>query len=239
MRTAFEEEEDLAPLQAQPDRELTLSSTTLLAIFFGLVLICGLFFGLGYTLGRRAPSESAAEAGSSPAAPSEPSASTSSDYRQKPSPAAQTEAVAPPQQEASEPSSADSPTGPTPGATASSSQPGAPIVKSALPASPQTTAQTKPAALQTVVQPAPGISQPAATPAAIPTAIMVQIAAVSNPADADVLISALHKHGYSVNARHEPADALIHVQVGPFSSRTDAIAMRQKLLGDGYNAILK
>jgi DedD protein len=68
---------------------------------------------------------------------------------------------------------------------------------------------------------------------------MVQIAAVSNPADADVLINALHKRGYSVNARHEPADALIHVQIGPFSSRADAVAMRQKLLGDGYNAILK
>jgi len=27
--------------------------------------------------------------------------------------------------------------------------------------------------------------------------------------------------------------------VGPFSNRADAIAMRQKLLGDGYNAILK
>jgi DedD protein len=68
---------------------------------------------------------------------------------------------------------------------------------------------------------------------------MVQIAAVSNPADADVLVNALRKRGYSATVRHQPGDSLMHVQVGPFSARTDAVAMRQKLLSDGYNAILK
>jgi len=68
---------------------------------------------------------------------------------------------------------------------------------------------------------------------------MVQIAAVSNAADADVLLGALRKRGYSVGVRNQPGDALLHVQIGPFASRAEAIAMRQKLLGDGYNAILK
>jgi cell division septation protein DedD len=68
---------------------------------------------------------------------------------------------------------------------------------------------------------------------------MVQIAAISNAADADVLVRALEKHGYSVTVRHAPTDTLMHVQVGPFANRADAIAMRQKLLADGYNAILK
>jgi cell division septation protein DedD len=68
---------------------------------------------------------------------------------------------------------------------------------------------------------------------------MVQIAAVSHPEDADVLVSALRKHGYAVAVHRDPADALIHVQVGPFASRTDAAAMRQKLLNDGYNAIVQ
>jgi DedD protein len=68
---------------------------------------------------------------------------------------------------------------------------------------------------------------------------MVQIAAISNPADAAVLVSALQKRGYSVTSRRVPGDSLIRVQIGPFSNRADAIAMRQKLLGDGYNAILK
>jgi cell division septation protein DedD len=68
---------------------------------------------------------------------------------------------------------------------------------------------------------------------------MVQIAAIGNPADADVLVRALQKRGYSVTTRHLPSDTLIHVQIGPFANKADAVAMRQKLLGDGYNAILK
>ncbi len=35
------------------------------------------------------------------------------------------------------------------------------------------------------------------------------------------------------------ADNLIHVQTGPFVNRNDANAMRQKLLNDGYNAIVQ
>jgi hypothetical protein len=33
--------------------QLTLGTTSLLSIFFGVVMICGIFFGLGYTFGRR------------------------------------------------------------------------------------------------------------------------------------------------------------------------------------------
>jgi cell division septation protein DedD len=68
---------------------------------------------------------------------------------------------------------------------------------------------------------------------------MVQIAAVSRAEDADVLVNALRKHGYTVSARHEIGDNLIHVQTGPFVNRNDANAMRQKLLNDGYNAIIE
>jgi cell division septation protein DedD len=49
----------------------------------------------------------------------------------------------------------------------------------------------------------------------------------------------LKKHGYSVTIRQEPQDKLLHVQVGPFANKKDAEAMRQRLLADGYNAIVK
>jgi DedD protein len=68
---------------------------------------------------------------------------------------------------------------------------------------------------------------------------MVQIAAVSHQEDATILVSALRKRGYAVVVRNEPKDSLFHVQVGPFASRDEAKAMRARLLGDGYNAILK
>jgi cell division septation protein DedD len=68
---------------------------------------------------------------------------------------------------------------------------------------------------------------------------MVQIAAVSHAEDADVLVSALRKRGYVVSSRRDPADNLLHVQVGPFATHADASAMRQRLLNDGYNAIIE
>ena len=68
---------------------------------------------------------------------------------------------------------------------------------------------------------------------------MVQIAAVSRAEDADVLVIALRKRGYAVTERRELGDNLIHVQTGPFASRNDANTMRQKLLNDGYNAIMQ
>ena len=68
---------------------------------------------------------------------------------------------------------------------------------------------------------------------------MVQIAAVSNEEDADVLMTALRQRGYAIRQRRDPVDNLIHVQVGPFSTENDAIAMRQRLLNDGYNAVIQ
>jgi cell division septation protein DedD len=65
---------------------------------------------------------------------------------------------------------------------------------------------------------------------------MVQVAAVSHQEDANVLVAALRRHGYAVNARREAGDGLIHVQIGPFYNRNEANAMSQRLLGDGYNA---
>ena len=68
---------------------------------------------------------------------------------------------------------------------------------------------------------------------------MVQIAAITNVEDAEVLVNALRKRGYAVTARREPTDSLIHVRIGPFSSRDEANRWRQKLLNDGYNAIMQ
>jgi len=244
MRTVFEEDEEVESADLRPDvqedRELTISATTLLAIFFGLVLICGLFFGLGYTLGRRTQSE----ASSSQASTAGSSSLPETPIQAKPSAASQTDSSAATD---SSPAAAPADTGSpdasstTPSTSASEETPEQPKAEpppleekaapSALPSTPPS-----PQLVKTAVAP----SAPASAPSAAPGAgIMVQIAAISNPADADVLAKALEKHGYTVTARHLPSDSLIHVQVGPFTSRADAFAMRQKLLSDGYNAILK
>ena len=72
-----------------------------------------------------------------------------------------------------------------------------------------------------------------------PGQLWVQIAAVSSQEIADIEVAALKKDGYAVAIRHEPQDKLLHVQIGPFSDRKAAEAMRQKVLADGFNAIVK
>jgi cell division septation protein DedD len=68
---------------------------------------------------------------------------------------------------------------------------------------------------------------------------MVQIAAVSHQEDAEVLVNALRKRGYAVSVSHDAADSLLHVRVGPFANLGEADKWRQKLLNDGYNAIVQ
>jgi cell division septation protein DedD len=85
-------------------------------------------------------------------------------------------------------------------------------------------------------QPAASNQPPAISPSGT---IMVQIAAVSSQDVADILLASLKKKGYSVSVRHEPQDKLLHVQIGPFANRKDAEAMQQRVLADGFNAIVK
>lgn len=237
MRGYFDEDEP-EPERPRRDAELTLGAGALLGLFFGLVLVCGLCFGLGYAVGHRAPAPSAAANVPTPAPDQEPLQGNSS--IPKPSAADQTTAPAPPAGDSTTtPDAGTSPptTQPSPAASGqtpngqSGSGPGAggqgptQPVRAALPAGGNP---------QQGVQPAPNVRP--ALPA--PVQLVVQIAAVANPEDAEVLVEALRRHGYSVTAMREPADGLIHVMIGPFSSRDVANRWRDKLLGDGYNAVV-
>ena len=81
-----------------------------------------------------------------------------------------------------------------------------------------------------------GAVRPALQPAG---SFMVQIAAVSNQEDADVLTNALRKRGYAVSEKREPVDNLIHVRIGPFATPAEANSWKNRLLNDGYNAIVQ
>jgi DedD protein len=209
-----EEEEDKAS-------EITLSTASLLGIFFGLVLICGVFFGFGYSMGRGAgPTAQAStlEGSETVAAESQPAI--------EPAPAEQkaAETHAPPSPTAKQPAPAEVASTPAPDTTASLKS--APLVIS------------KPYAGREAPPPAAYVPPVDAPPTAAGQP-MVQIAAVARREDADVLVSALRQRGYGVVVRNEPQDKLLHVQVGPFANRMQAAAIKQKLLSDGYNAIIK
>jgi pilus assembly protein CpaC len=68
---------------------------------------------------------------------------------------------------------------------------------------------------------------------------MVEIMASSHESDADAMVAALKRHGYDVAVNRNPADPLLHLDIGPFTNKGEAELMRQRLLRDGYNATIK
>jgi cell division protein FtsN len=224
VHTRYETEHDLheAP---EHDREISLGTTTILGIFFALALLCAVFFGFGYSLGRRSvsPVTSPAElttgsATSSPKpAPGNP-VSPISQTTSKPSADATQSAIVP----------IDSPDAP-----AQDSQPAPSFTP--VSATVSTSKADKPGP---ATNPTTKLSPVPVTPSS--GSSLVQVAAMSHQEDADVVAADLKRRGYTVAIRHESQDKLFHVQIGPFPIRREADAMRQRLQGDGYNnAIVK
>jgi DedD protein len=218
-------------VDSSQDTEITLGTAKLLGLFFGLVIVCAVFFALGYTLGRKSdtglaatspaiplqtPSNGPKPAGSASGQPAPPmtfyKAVEQKDANPQLTPAASTDATS----AAPAPAAGQAPASTTDTATASS---------------PGTSA--------------PGHStQPANPPdpmGVLPTAgYFVQVAAVSKQDDAEALVDALKKKQYpAFVASNSSTDKLFRIQVGPFSDIKDAEAMRGRLINDGYSPILK
>jgi cell division septation protein DedD len=217
------------------DREVTLNTGTVLALFFALALICAVFFGFGYSMGRKSTQAPATTANSAAADTTPDDASSHSSASDKPpsgSPAIQPVPGYLSQQEANGTNSKPTQTAAVAPARAAAS--------TTAPALAHTTvAETTPAPVVRATPPSAPVATPVTAAAALPGAVYVQIAAVSHQEDAEVLKSALGRRGYKVVERSDANDHLIHVQIGPFSDRKAAEATRQKLLSDGYNAFLK
>ncbi|MGD0570821.1 MAG: SPOR domain-containing protein [Candidatus Sulfotelmatobacter sp.] len=216
-------------MEPSQDTEITLGTAKLLGLFFGLVIVCAVFFALGYTLGRKSDAglttASAAAplqtfngpkpaVSGSPAQPAPPPMTFYKAVEQKDGDAQLTPAsteAAPANSTAGQPAAA------APGAASSSA------------ASPEGQGQPS----QT--------SSPPDPMAAIPMGgYFVQVAAVSKQEDADALVDALKKKQYpALVATNSATDKLFRVQIGPFADIKDAEATRSRLINDGYNPILK
>jgi DedD protein len=199
------------------NHELTLSTGMILGIFFGLVLLCGLFFGFGYKMGNHK------------AAPVEPPSTENA-----PTPAANFGGFKP---------AAGSPVGKSAAVAVQSAAPDS-VEKSA--AADTSGNPGVPATAAPVVRPNPTTPSSTTTPVALTSAppiatgsFVVQVAAVSHQEDAELLVNALRAKGYPVSAHTESQDKFFHVQVGPFNNRSDADTARQRLLADGYQPIVK
>jgi cell division septation protein DedD len=250
MRAFVDDEEDRyeKPKRSR-DVEMTLGGGTVVLFVLGLLLVCGLCFGAGYFVGHRAPAQVATDAGTAAGSQSSSQAGGSI-----PKPSANSQPVAPPPVVDASQAATDAQPGTgdaqlsaaavtIPAVSAPGANRAAAPAVTAPQARPAPQAASAPAASQAAAQ---AQAHPAAAPpqthaASAPTAgaqLMVQIAAVSHPEDAEVLIGALRKHGYTVTARHE-SDNLIHERIGPFRTHDEAESWRLKLLNDGYNAMIQ
>jgi DedD protein len=200
---------------ASHDTEITLGTGKMLALFFGLVALCGVFFGLGFSLGRgsvrQLATNDASQTASGPAL----------------RPSAMKSGVAQNQ------NSADM----TYYKTVENKDAAPPVPPAAAGAKdePPKSDASKPANNNTAMSDAPDPMTATAGPG-----YFVQVAAVSKPDDAQALVDALKKKQYAAfTASTTPSDKLFRVQIGPFSDLKDAEATKAKLVSDGYNPILK
>jgi DedD protein len=195
------------------DTEITLSTGKLLGIFFALAIICGVFFTMGYLLGK-----SNSAGGRTEIVATVPSSSAGKPYAGNKTPEAVTQTCPP-----GSPNCAAASTNDASSSSKPADQPPAAQPPSGNKTSDQSTAQ----------------SAGADSKSGAASSFMVQVAAVSKQEDAEILVTALRKKQYPVFIANASGDPLFHVQVGPFTDRKDAEAMRTRLSGDGYNAIVK
>jgi DedD protein len=193
------------------DTEITLGTGRLLGLFFGLVVVCAAFFGLGFSMGRNSVKNAALTLQDNPttSAASSPFVKTS------------------PGTPDTTPTPAAADRTPAPTTTAAEQPAPAPLVSSPAPATTAASAANVPPELTKTASLSGG------------TGYTVQIAAVSKQEDADALVDALKKKSYPVFVANAATDKLYHVQVGPFADMKDAEAMKSKLMSDGYNPIVK
>ncbi|MGB8771403.1 MAG: SPOR domain-containing protein [Candidatus Korobacteraceae bacterium] len=231
---------------ASDDTEITLGTGKLLGLFFLLAAICGLFFSIGYSLGRSTGREQALndQPASSATLPAEASPGASAN---KPSAVVAVKAESAPEQPAASTPQDNLTFYKAVQQNDDAAQPPAKETGSARSEKTTTARESAPAmAAKSTTPPSEAASSAApqvvhSAPVTGPGTIVVQIAAVSREDDAVALAGALRKKNYNVFVVNNPVtnDKFYHVQVGPFTSMQDADAMKAKLTGEGYNPIVK
>ena len=238
---------------ASEDTEITLGMGRLLGLFFLLAAICGVFFSIGYSLGKSSTREQALnDQPSQVLAASPASAGTSAQSEDKPSAAIPAKSDAEPlahAQAADSTSKSDltfykavQQSGPSAPSPAKDNPPavapkGPGGERATLPTS-SNSDQPSEAAVGRSASPTPPSHS---VPMTGPGTIVVQVAALSREDDAVSLAGALRKKNYNVFVVNNPAtnDKFYHVQVGPFATLPEADAMKAKLNAEGYNPIVK
>ena len=204
-----------------------LESRHLVGLFLGVVLLCGVFFALGYVMGRTQFSGSVHAA--DPVPKYSPTLTTPSKPALKESPASAS-ATKP----AAEPCWADcgTKTPDRPEVEPAAAKAAAPVASK----SSKTLAPAPPAAAKPVVVKEPARFQ---APAMNKNSIVLQVAATKQQRDALDMADILQKKKFPSFVANSPADAFYHVQVGPYSDMASAESAKHALEQLGFKSIIK
>jgi cell division septation protein DedD len=193
--------------QTEGEKELVLGNKQLISLFFVIVALCGVFFALGYMMGRPSGKQLAAIPDTSAAPPATGAV-----------PAATGQSQEPPQAEPpNETASGDVqpvPTSGTPGPEETQ---------------PQATA-TRTQAARDVPPPASTASSPAATEAG---ATYLQVTALRR-ADADNLVKTLKEQNFPALLADSSKADLFRVLVGPYHQTADVADAKARLKALGF-----
>ena len=201
--------------------ELVLENRHLLLTFFAVVALCGIFFALGYIVGRNTLSPTAS------AAPTETTAAASAKPSPMP-PAAYLNREAPETTPAEEPSASGT------DLSFYQSVKQSPEAKLASPESPSTplASESAPTAPESPAPSGPVLQQP-------PAGILVQVSALGRREDADTLVQLLKERNLPVLVMAGTNDPFFHVMVGPYQNEDEAQRVKKLLEGDGFRPFLK
>jgi cell division septation protein DedD len=212
--------------------EMMLESRHLMGLFLGVVVVCGVFFTLGYVMGRTqgdstvraaniAGPVGAGIAAPLPTAKSAPMTPAASDWAL---PSATETRKSP---ERLQPTA---PAGPKGGGGATTLTPAfevAPPPRSAASAS------------AVASKPAPKLPAKLRAPSVPRGAIVLQVAALSRESDALALAEALQHKSFPAYVLQPQGDTLYRVQVGPYADSESADSGKKALQREGFKAILK
>jgi cell division protein FtsN len=207
-----------------------LESRHLIALFLGVVLLCCVFFTLGYVMGKtqygNAPVEAASiEKAARPVSPRE----------------AQT--AAQPQASPEWDFYAKKKTGDVPLKSAPASSH---VSESASPSAPSSFAPPAPAPTPVRREAAPAVSRPASAvparfraPRMSRNAVVLQVGALRSESDALAMADALQAKGFPSFVVNPTTDGFYRVQVGPFDSQAIGDKAKQNLQRAGFKAIYR
>jgi len=211
--------------KTEGEYELVLVNRQLLSAFFIIVILFGVFFTMGYVVGRNStPGVSASSSGAQ--RPEAPPATTPTQS------AASQPASAPPKEEAKEAEPADTkpvetkPVETKPPETAPVAPPEKPPAKVEAPA--HRAAAPKPAAKSggaVAVNPGPGN-------------MYLQVMAVEQP-QAGVVMDTLKQKGFPVVLAQSPTPSLFRVMVGPYTDAASVGKAKVQLENAGFNPLVR